>query len=76
MKDELLELATRVEALTGPDREVDATIAAHVRYGLPPGAEWALKFPKWEVEPGWRICTLQTRAGAAGKIQLDAGIEG
>jgi hypothetical protein len=46
------ELADRIEALTGPDREADAAIAVAMRNGLPLGSEWALKFPKWEVEPG------------------------
>lgn len=50
-RDELRALAERVEALTGPCREVDALVTAEVRTALPKGCDWALKFPKWE---GWR----------------------
>lgn len=47
----LLSLADRVEGLSGPDREVDALIAAAARTGLPAGCAWAFKFPNWECAP-------------------------
>lgn len=42
-REELLALAGRVEGLTGPDREVDAEIAAKLRhhFGLP---DWAARW--------------------------------
>lgn len=51
MVDALHTLIARVEAATGPDRRLDAEIAASVRSGLPAGCDWAFKFPKWEGAP-------------------------
>lgn len=47
----LSDLIERVEAATGPDRRLDAEIAAAVRMGLPSGCDWAFRFPKWEAAP-------------------------
>ncbi len=46
-KAALLALADRVEALTGPDREVDALISATARTGYGIEFQWALKYPAW-----------------------------
>jgi hypothetical protein len=49
-KEQLTQLAERVQGLAGPDREVDAKVAAATRTGLPKGCDWAFRFPKWEGE--------------------------
>jgi hypothetical protein len=53
--DELRALAERVQALTGPDREVDAWVAARCRVALPAGCDWAFRFPNWEGEKGGHV---------------------
>jgi hypothetical protein len=44
------ELIARLEAATGPDRELDAEIAAVAKVNLPPGCDWAFKFPRWQAD--------------------------
>lgn len=51
-REKPLALAERVENAAGPDRKLDAEIAACVRAGLPSRCDWAFKFPKWEGEHG------------------------
>lgn len=46
-KAELLALADRVEALTGPDRLIDAEVTVALRLPHTNG-KWALNFPEWE----------------------------
>lgn len=45
---DLLALAAKVEAATGPDRELDAAIAIALREP-PEYAPWAIKFADWRV---------------------------
>lgn len=49
----LLELATRCEAATGPDRELDAVIAATLRVGTEYG--WADSYPAWKGRDDGRV---------------------
>jgi hypothetical protein len=53
--DELRALAERVQGLDGPDREVDAWVAARCRVALPAGCDWAFRFPNWEGEKGGHV---------------------
>ncbi len=49
----LLLLAEKVEGLSGPDREVDAEIAAALRVGTEHG--WALRYPAWIAAKDGRV---------------------
>ncbi len=51
--NKLLALADRVEKLTGPDREVDAEIAACLRIGTE--HKWAFNYPEWEGRADGRV---------------------
>jgi hypothetical protein len=48
----MTDLIQRLQDASEGSRELDAAIAVAMRNGLPRGSEWALKFPKWEVQPG------------------------
>lgn len=52
-KNELLALADRAEAATGPDRELDALIASIARIGTE--HEWAYKYPTWVASKDGRV---------------------
>lgn len=52
-RDELIALAERCEAATGPDRALDATIVATVRIGTE--HEWAYKHPAWISDSSGRV---------------------
>lgn len=54
MSMDLNELADRVEALDGPDREIDALIAAACRMGAEAWA-WAENYPDWEGRSDGRV---------------------
>lgn len=51
--NKLLALADRVEKLIGPDREVDAEIAACLRIGTE--HKWAFNYPEWEGRADGRV---------------------
>jgi len=51
---ELLELAGRVEAANGWNRELDALVAAVCRTGAEEW-EWAARYPAWVAEPNGRV---------------------
>jgi hypothetical protein len=48
----MTDLIQRLQDASEGSRELDAAIAVAMRSGLPIGSEWALRFPKWEVQPG------------------------
>ena len=54
-KAELEALLARVEAAQGPNRELDATIAAMCRVAPIEHEKWALKYPKWIARSDGRI---------------------
>ena len=53
MSDDLLKLAARCEAATGPDREIDAAIAATARHGTE--HTWAYGYPAWLAASDGRV---------------------
>lgn len=51
--ERMVTLVDRIEAATGPDREVDAAIAAALRIGTEHA--WAWNFPAWEGRADGRV---------------------
>lgn len=65
-KEQLQALLKRVQAATGPDRELDADMDEALRIGLPHLPAWAWQnFPQWKNISGGRVCCLH-RDGSHG----------
>lgn len=58
-KEQLQALLERVEAATGPDREIDGELDAALRMGTSSLPDWARNnFPRWKHINSGRVCCL------------------